>query len=220
MSGRIATPVLVAGLGRFGSALAATLMHLGHDVLAVDGDARIVQRYAADFTHVVEADSTNPDALRQLGVTDLEVAVVGIGADMEASILTVAALADLRVPNIWAKAATRAHGRILSRVGAHHVVLPEHEMGERVAHILSGRMIDFIQLDEGFALVETTVPSELVDRSLTESQVRARWGITVVCIKPVGGSFTYATADTVPRVGDTLVVAGKTSYVQKFAESA
>ena len=209
--------VLVIGLGRFGSALAETLMELGHDVLGVDADPRIVQDLADDLTHVLEADATDIDVLRQLGAGEFGRAVVAIGTDLEASILTTSVLVDLGVPDIWAKAITQPHGRILERVGAHHVVFPEHDMGRRVAHLLTGRMIEFVQLDEGFALVELRPPRQVVGRSLADSEVRTRYGITVVSIKPEGGSFTYATPDTVPGPNDIIVVAGETDRVKDFA---
>ena len=210
--------MLVVGLGRFGTALAETLMDLGHQVLGVDSDAGNVQRNADRLTHVVQADGTDDEVMRQLGAGEFGRAVVGIGTDLEASILTTSVLADLKVPDIWAKAITVAHGRILERVGAHHVVFPEHDMGRRVAHLVTGRMIEFVQLDEGFALVELKPPKQIVGRSLGEAEVRARYGITVVCIKPEGGSFTYATPETVPGPDDILVVAGETDRVEGFAE--
>jgi trk system potassium uptake protein len=210
--------VLVIGLGRFGTALAETLMDLGHDVLGVDSDPGNVRDNADRLTHVVEADATDEEVMRQLGAGEFGRAVVGIGTDLEASILTTSVLVDLKVPDIWAKAITVAHGRILERVGAHHVVFPEHDMGRRVAHLVTGRMIEFVQLDEGFALVELRPPRQIVGRSLADSQVRKRYGITVVCIKPEGGSFTYATTETVPGPNDILVVAGETDRVKGFAE--
>jgi len=212
--------VLVLGLGRFGGAVAAELGRLGFEVLGVDASARNVQQYARLVTHVVEADATSSEALRQLGAAEVRHAVVGIGSDIEASILATAALEDLGVPNIWAKAVTKAHGRILERVGAHHVVYPEHDMGHRVAHLLGGRMIDWLQLDEQFALVETIVPGALAGRSLQDVGVRAKYGVTVVCVKPAGESFTYATPDTVMELGDVLVVAGPTEAAEAFARLA
>ena len=212
--------MLVIGLGRFGSALAETLVDLGHEVLGVDADPRIVQDLTDRLTHVVEADSTDSEAMRQLGAGEFGRAVVGIGTDLEASLLTTSVLVDLKVPDIWAKAITVAHGRILERVGAHHVIYPEHDMGRRVAHLVTGRMIEFVPLDEGFALVELRPPRQIVGRSLGASQVRKRYGITVVCIKPKGGVFTYATQDTVPGPDDILVVAGETDRVEGFAELA
>ena len=210
--------VLVVGLGRFGSALAETLVNLGHEVLGVDSDAENVQRNADVLTHVVEADATDEDVMQQLGAGEFGRAVVGIGTDLEASILTTSLLVDLQVPDIWAKAITVAHGRILERVGAHHVVFPEHDMGRRVAHLVTGRMLEFVPLDEGFALVELKPPKQVVGRSLGDAQVRSRHGVTVVCIKPEGGSFTYATQETVPGPDDVLVVAGKTDRVEGFAQ--
>jgi trk system potassium uptake protein TrkA len=209
---------LVCGLGRFGGALARELMQLGHDVLGVDADAKAVQELAPELTHVVQADSTDEAAMRELGAADFETAVVAIGTDVEASILTTSVLVDLRVPKIVAKAITRAHGTILERVGAHRVVFPERDMGVRVAHTVTGRTIDFVQLDPGFALVETTAPGEIVGKSLAQAEVRRRYGITVVCIKPVDGTFTYATPDTVVKEGDILVVAGETRHAETFAE--
>jgi trk system potassium uptake protein TrkA len=210
--------VLVVGLGRFGSALAEALVNLGHEVLGVDSDADNVQHNADLLTHVVEADATDEEVMRQLGAGEFGRAVVGIGNDLEASILTTSVLVDLGVPDIWAKAVTVPHGRILQRVGAHHVVFPEHDMGRRVAHLVTGRMIEFVQLDEGFALVELKPPAQIAGRSLADAQVRSRYGITVVCIKPKGGSFTYATPDTVPGPDDILVVAGETDRVEGFAK--
>lgn len=209
--------VLVVGLGRFGSAVGATLEHLGYEVLGVDESESVVQEHASTFTHVVQADSTNLAALQQLGAADFECAVVCIGSDIEASILTVAALHDLGVTAIWAKAITESHGRILRRVGADSVIFPEHDMGVRVAHMVTGRMIDYIELDAGFALVETVVPKEAQGKTLLEAGLRAKYDVTVVCIKPQGEMFTYATPDTLMQEGDILLVAGETTRVERFA---
>lgn len=210
-------PVLVIGLGRFGAAMAEALVGLGHEVLAVDTDPRRVQHWSSRLTSVVEVDSTSEDALRQIGAADFTRAVVAIGADMEASILTTAVLVDLGIEHIWAKAMTQAHGRILERVGATRVVFPEHDMGQRVAHMVTGRMVDYLELDDAFALVETVAPQDLVGKTLGQAQVRHRHGVTVVCVKPVGGVFTYATADTLVAEGDLLVVAGESARAERFA---
>jgi trk system potassium uptake protein TrkA len=210
-------PVLVIGLGRFGSALANTLLRLDREVMAVDFDARRVEEHAQLLDHVVQADSTNVHALRQIGAQDVDTAVVCIGTDIEASVLTAAALVDLGVPNIWAKAITEAHGRILERVGCHRVVFPEADMGGRVAHLLSGAMLEYIALDEDFAIVETGVPATVAGRPLGDIGLRARYAVTVVCIKKPGHPFTYATADTVLDADDLIVVAGHTNDVHRFA---
>ncbi|MEG3627058.1 potassium channel family protein [Streptomyces poriticola] len=210
--------IAVIGLGRFGSSLANELMHHGWDVLGIDTDPRLVQKYSDGLTHSAVADSTDPEVLRQLGVHEFTSAVVGIGTDVEASILVSSNLLDAEVPNIWAKAISRQHGKILERLGVHHVVLPEHEMGERVAHLVAGRMLDFIEFDDDYALVKTIAPDPVTGVPLGRSQVRSRYGVTVVGIKRPGEAFTYASADTVVQKGDVIVVTGKTRAVETFAD--
>lgn len=210
--------IAVIGLGRFGSSLASELVQRGSEVLAIDSRPAIVQRHSDEFTHIAVADTTDPESLRQLGVHEFQRVVVAIGSEMEASILTTSLLVDFGIPHIWAKATSRQHGRILERVGAHHVVLPEHDMGERVAHLVTGRMLDYIELEDDYALAKTLTPAHAVGRSLGESQIRAKHGVTVVGIKRPGEPFTYATAETVVRGGDVLVVAGETAKVEAFAD--
>ncbi|ALA18978.1 MULTISPECIES: TrkA family potassium uptake protein [unclassified Chelatococcus] len=209
--------VVVIGLGRFGSAVAQSLIHLGHDVLGIDESAELVQSWASRLTLVVEADSSNTDALRRLGVQDYAHAVVGIGSDIEASVLTVLALSELGVPDIWAKAVNSRHGRILERTGAHHVVYPEAAMGERVAHLVTGKMIDFIEFDDGFAIAKTKAPREAVGKTLAEAAIRSKYGVTIVGVKRPRTDFTYATPETTVETGDLLIVSGPTKLVEKFA---
>lgn len=214
-----ATPgsVLVIGLGRFGGAVADSLVRLGHEVLAIDENAAIVQSWAGRLTHVVQADTTNSETLRSLGVAEFEKAVVGIGTDIEASLMTVLALSELAVPDIWAKALSAKHGRLLERTGAHHVVYPEAAMGERVAHLVTGKMIDFIEFDDGFAIVKTSAPRESHNRTLGDSALRSKYGVTVVGVKRPKTDFTYARPDTLIQPGDLLIVSGPTDLVERFA---
>ncbi len=215
-----AKSVLVIGLGRFGTALAVTLVDLGVEVMAIDTDQALVDEWADRISHVRVADATSAHVLDQLGVDSFDAVVVAIGTDVEASVLTTAALVDVGVPNIWAKAITSQHGRILERVGAHHVVFPEQEMGERVAHIVTGQVDDYFQLDAGFVLAEMKAPADLIGRRLADTDLRSRHEVTVVCIKPDGGSYTYATAESVVRAGDHLVIAGSVTAAASFAERA
>ncbi|WP_103507598.1 TrkA family potassium uptake protein [Streptomyces sp. SM13] len=210
--------VAVIGLGRFGSSLALELTRRGWDVLGIDTDPQLVQRHSDVLTHSAVADCTDPEVLRQLGVHEFTSAVVGIGTDMEASILIASNLLEENVPNIWAKAISRQHGQILERLGVHHVVLPEHEMGERVAHLVTGRMLDFIEFDDDYALVKTVAPDSITGVPLGESGVRSRHGVTVVGIKRPGEGFTHATAVTVIAKGDIIIVTGKIQAVEAFAE--
>lgn len=208
---------LVIGLGRFGRAIAETLGQLGHEVLGVDAAARTVQACSTSMTHVVQADATDADALRQLGAGDFPSAVVAIGSDIQASILVTYALVDLEIPRIWAKAITAEHGAILQRVGAHRVIFPERDMGVRMAHSMVGRTIDYIEIDENFVLIETTAPREAIGQTLEAAGLRKKYDVTVVCVKNPGGTFTYATPETVLQRGDLLVVAGSPERAETFA---
>jgi trk system potassium uptake protein TrkA len=207
----------VVGLGRFGGQVAASLVRLGHEVLAIDEDEQVVQRWSDRLTYVVQADSTDEEALQQLGVSDLRRAIVGIGTDIEASVLTVLALDDIGVREIWAKAITAKHGKILSAVGADHVIYPEAAMGERVAHLIASQMLDFIEFDDGYAIAKVQAPTEAIGRSLGDSKLRSKYGITVVGVKMTGSDFTYARPETVVYGGALLIVAGKTPDVERFA---
>ncbi|MBK1785013.1 potassium channel family protein [Prauserella cavernicola] len=210
--------VVVIGLGRFGSSLAVELVNGGCEVLGIDSDPKLVQKLSDELTHTAVADTTDAEAMGQLGVPEFDRAVVGIGTDIEASILTTSILADFDIPNIWAKAVSRQHGRILRRVGAHHVVLPEHDMGERVAHLVTGRMLDYIEFEDDYALVKTTAPAEAIGKPLGETRVRNKYGVTVVGVKRPGSEFTYATPETVIAPRDLLVVAGRREDVETFAD--
>ncbi|MBD0417987.1 TrkA family potassium uptake protein [Streptomyces sp. TRM S81-3] len=210
--------VAVIGLGRFGTSLANELMRRGWDVLGLDTDARLVQKHSDALTHTAVADCTDPETLRQLGVQEFTSAVVAIGTDIEASMLVSSNLLEAGVPTIWAKAVSRQHGQILERLGVHHVVLPEHEMGERVAHLVTGRMLDFIEFDDDYALVKTVAPDIATGIPLGRSQVRSKYGVTVVGIKRPGEDFTYATAETVVERGDVIIVTGKTHSVEAFTD--
>jgi trk system potassium uptake protein TrkA len=209
--------VVVIGLGRFGGAVAESLINLGHEVLGIDSDERIVQDWSDRLTHVVQADAADTDAMRQLGVQDFSRAVVGIGTNLETSVLSVLTLAEMGVTEIWAKATSVKHGKILSQVGARHVIFPEAEMGERVAHLITGRMLDYIEFDDGFAIAKVRSPNEAVGRTLADVGLRTKWGITVVGIKLPGQDFTYARPETVVPPGCILIVAGDTKKVEQFA---
>ena len=208
--------VSVVGLGRFGSATAITLHDMGVDVVAVDRNAQLVQHYASRLPYVLQLDSTDTDALHQLGIDSITRAVVAMSA-IEASIITVLSLAEANVGEIWAKARTRTHGQILERVGAHHVVYPERSAGERVGHAVAGHMIDYFEFEDGFAIARTDAPTFTWGRSLAESEIRGKYNVTVVGLKRMGEDFTYAVPETVVDRDDELVVSGRRDLVEAFA---
>lgn len=212
--------VLIVGLGRFGASVAKGLVTQGWEVVAVDTSPDLVQRWADLLTFTVVADTTDEEALAQLGVDGFDQAVVAIGTDIEASVLTVVNLVEAGVRDIWAKAINVQHAKILRRIGAHHVVLPESAMGERVAHILTGSLTDYIEFSDGFAIARTPVPPSAWGKSLAESALRSRYGVTVVGLKSPGHDFTHALPETVVEPGQEMVVCGPTKKLDAFSAAA
>lgn len=209
--------VLVIGLGRFGASLAYTLERLGTPVLAIDTSAELVQENASLLTHVIQADATQAEVLSEIDAASFSVAVVGVGSSVESSVLITANLVDLGGPVIWAKAISAPHGKILRRIGAHHVTFPEADAGNRVAHLVNGRLMDFIEFDDDFAIVKMRPPKEVHGASLADSDIRQRFGVTIVGVKSPGKDFHYAAPDTVIQPHDVVIVAGETSKIEQFS---
>ena len=210
--------ILVVGLGRFGSAVATTLSELDCEVACVDSSERRIQALAPLVTHAVQLDSTDRDALGQLTVPDFDVAVVAIGADIEASILTTANLSELGCSEIVAKAMTLPHARILEKVGAHRVIFPEHEMGVRLGNALAGtNLIDYMELDPRYAVAEVRCPAEIAGRTLAEANVRGRYGVIVLCVKSGDEVDVIPDADRRLEKTDVVVVAGPTKDIDRLA---
>jgi len=209
--------VLIVGLGRFGEAIAGELADLDRDVLVIDENAPLVQKWSERVTHAVQADARDLEALRQIGAQEFPIAIVAVGSSVEASVLITANLVDLGVTQIWAKAVSKSHGTILSRIGAQHVIYPEAEAGERVAHLVSGRMIDFIEFDDDFAIVKMHPPAAVVGKQLGETGIRRKYGITVIGVKAHDRAFAYATNATVVNADDIVIVSGSSADIERFA---
>ena len=209
--------VLVVGLGRFGSSLADTLDLMDVEVLAVERDAQLVERWSQRFP-TVEADATDPRTLDQIGAKEFGAAVVGVGTSLEASVLITGNLVDIGIKEIWAKAISVEHQRILERIGAHHVVLPEADAGVRVAHSVGGRMLDYIEVEDGFTIVKMRPPKETHNFQLSQLDLRNKYGIQVIGVKSPGEDFEYAGKDTVILPDSLLVVAGDGELLERFAQ--
>ena len=209
--------VVVIGLGRFGGAVAQSLMRLGHDVMGIDSKEELVQVWGDRLTHAVQADSTNENIMLQLGVADFSHAIVGIGSDLAGSLMTIMVLTELGIKDIWVKAMSPEHGQIAQRIGAHHVIFPEADMGERVAHQITGRLMDFIEFEDGFAIAKINAPDLTHHKTLAEAHVRSRFGVTVVGVKRMNQDFEHALGDTHILPGDLLIVSGATKKIELFA---
>lgn len=213
-----ANAVAVIGLGRFGRAVALELSEAGTDVLGVDAAERTVQTLNGQLAQVVTADATQEAVLRQLAVPDFDRVVVAIGSDIQASILVASLLVRFNIPNVWAKAISEQHGTILEQLGVHHVIYPEKDMGRRVAHLVRGSMQDYIEIDEDLSLVKTTPHADLVGRTLSDSRIHTRYGVTVIAVKHIGGPWTPVTPTSVLHPDDTLLVAGAAHKTEHFSQ--
>jgi trk system potassium uptake protein TrkA len=202
---------VVIGLGRLGAAMIATLDSLGYEVLGIDTDEELVQDLSGDFpnAHLVAADATDEDVLRDLNVGHFDAAAVVIGESMEAGILATANLKELGVPFVVARAISGLHARVLERIGADRIIEPEKDMGAQVARTMaSPAVLDYVDLGEDEALIEAEVPEKWVDKSLADLHLSRESGLTVLAIKPKGKAGTIPRGDTVLRRGDVLVVGG------------
>ncbi|MFM5905309.1 MAG: potassium channel family protein [Micrococcales bacterium] len=214
----LAKTVVVIGLGRFGGSLAKELVTLGREVLGVDTDERRVQAFAPILSHVVKATSTDEEVLRELGVTDFDAAVVAVGSDLEVSILTASILLQMGVKQVWAKATSESHGRILKQLGVHHVVYPEAEMGKRVAHQVGGDQLDYVEIDEGFVMAKTRAAEAFNGMTLDQLGLRREYGIIVVATSAGNSEFKASTPQTVLVSGDFMIVAGPKDRIEAFCK--
>ena len=196
-----ADSVAVIGLGRFGSALALELMAGGTEVLGIDVDEELVQSLNGELTQVVRADSTKQEVLKQLAVDEFDRVVVAIGSDISASILTCSVLLSMEIPVIWAKAVDDQHGLILEQLGVHHVIYPEKDMGRRVAHLVRGAALDFIEVAPGYALVKAPVPSTIQGVPLGETALRKTYGVTIAAYQHGERAMENADNTTVLQAG-------------------
>ncbi len=213
-----ADSVAVIGLGRFGRALAAELMATGTEVLGIDTDEEIVQSLNGELTQVVRADTTKEEVLRQLAVDAFDRVVVAIGSDIQSSILTTSILLRMGIPQIWAKAVSEAHGQILAQLGVAHVIYPEHDMGRRVAHLVRGAALDYIEVDDDYAIVKMG-PNRIVEgKRLGDTKLRHEYGVTVMAVRREGTAWCNADADTVISAGDTILVAGPIKKAEAFGQ--
>lgn len=209
----------VFGLGRFGSSLAVELIEQGLEVLGVDKDEEIVNDMADQLTHVVVADCTEEETLRSLGIRNFDCAIVAIGDDIQASIMTAILLKDLGVKMVVAKALSVLHGKVLERIGVDRIIFPERDMGIRVAHqLVSPNLLDYIELSDDYTIAELSVPKRLDGMSLKELDPRARYGCSVVAINKKRGVIIAPTADDVLAEKDVMVLIGTNKQIESFED--
>ena len=215
----------VIGLGRFGSSVARTLSSKGHEVLAIDSSEHIVQGISDEVTQAVCLDSTDEKALRNVGMENVDVVIVGIGTNLEASILTTLNLKEIGIKEIVCKAVSKDHQKVLEKIGATKVIQPEREMGSRIANsLVSTSVVEHIELSNESSIIELIAPKGFIGRSLRELDVRAKFGVTVIAVKrkiPAASKKeeeeivnVSPNAEDVINKGDILVVIGSNESIE------
>ena len=200
---------VVVGLGRFGASVARSLCRHGCEVLAVDTRPELVQQIAEEVTHAVVADATDKAVLKALGVTEFDCAIVAIGDSLSDSVLVTMNLQELGVKQIICKAHDETHRRVLQKLGAAKVLIPEQEIAERLARSLSSpNVLDYIELSEECGILEVPAPKSWTGKSLRELDVRAKLGINIIAIKRGGAINTFPAGDYRFTAGDVIVVLG------------
>ena len=212
--------VIVIGLGRFGSSITSTLYNLGHDVLAVDLDVTRVQNIVGQSTHSISGDATNEQLLREIGIQEYTVAIVAIGANIVASIMTTVLLKTMGVPYIVARATNPLHANTLNRLGVYRVVQTESEMGSRIAHSLfSPDVQEYIELSSEFGISKILAPNQFQDMYLKDlgfSESKNGSGISVLSIRRGSKITLMPDIDTQLKEGDTLILAGKDEDINQL----
>lgn len=208
---------LVIGAGSFGSSVATTLHELGHKVKVVDHDAALVQRFNDSVTRAIQADATSKAAVSALGINEYDVVILGIG-HLETSIMACMLLIEAGARYLVARAQTELHGKVLSKIGVNQVIIPEKDMGQKVAHSLSAfNIVDLIELSSDRNMVEIAAPAEMVGRTLQELNLRARFGINVIALRSKDGQTNISPgAEDKIRSGDMIVAVGDTKALQKI----
>ncbi|OMF02110.1 potassium transporter Trk [Paenibacillus amylolyticus] len=208
---------MVLGLGRFGSSLTHTLIKNGHEVLAVDKSEALVQEISTIATHAVQADCTDKSVLIELGASNFSHAIVAIGEDLQASILTTLLLKELNVPKVTAKAKNDNHGSVLSKIGADQIVYPERDMATRLGNQLSSdNIIDSIELSSDYNLVEIKAPQSMNQKTLLELNIRAEYGCTVIAIKTGNNLNISPMAEDIVCAGDMLLLIGSNDDIRNL----
>lgn len=207
---------IVIGLGRFGSEVARELCRQGCQVLAMDVHSELVSQIANDVTHAVVGDGQDKEVLRALGVREFDCGVIAIGDDLAASVLVTMNLKELGVAQVVCKAYDETHRRVLEKLGADRVVIPEQEQGARLARSLSSRnVLDYIELSEEYGIVEIPAPLSWKGKSLKELNIRAALGLNILAIRRGGQINVSPGADFVLEQQDVVVVLGDSTALKK-----
>ena len=207
---------IVIGLGRFGSEAARSLCRQGCEVLAMDRSSDLVSQVSLDVTQAVVGDGQDKEVLRALGAKEFDCGIVAIGNDLAASVLVTMNLKELGIPYVICKASNETHCRVLKKLGADRVLIPEQEQASRLARSLSSHnVLDYIELSEEYGIIEVPSPAAWIGKSLKELNIRAKLGVNIIAIRQEGKINVSPSADFRFADGDVLVVLGDSLALKK-----
>ena len=210
---------VVIGMGQFGANVAISLGSRGAVVMVVDRDEQKLELVADRVTHTICADASNPEVMHSLGIHNYDGAIVGIGNNLEASVLITIQLKELGVPFIMAKASNDLEGRILHKVGADKIVFPDKEMGFRVGNqIMNGNYFEAIELSERYSIVDLDVPESWKGKSLRELDIRSRYGVSIIGIRGLEETNINPEPEYELQEDDVLIALGHNSELQRLRE--
>ena len=211
---------VVIGMGRFGKSVATTLVSLGHDVLAIDSDKYRVQELSTELPNIIRLDATNAEALRQVGIENFDTGLVSMGGNFENNLLATTLLLKFGVKRVISKAKTHTQRTILETIGAHKVILPEHEAGVHLGRQLAtNRFIDYLEVNEGSSIIEIEAPPRLCGRTLANCDLRKQMGLTVIGVNRGTKIIANPRADFQSETGDELMLIGRIEDAERLSNS-
>lgn len=210
----------VIGLGTFGTTVALELARFGNYVTGIDRDSAAVNRLAGSLSQAVIADGRDEDALKEIGIGDYDVAVIAMGEDLESSIVSAITAKMLGVGEVWAKATSKMHHRILAKIGVDRIINPEEEMGRHIAQMLHNRLVrDYVSLGNGFHVVNIVVPERLAGQRLSDLNLQQRFDLRCVGVMHGTEYKGSGSSDCELQQDDRLLILGQRSNLRRFADS-
>jgi trk system potassium uptake protein TrkA len=208
---------VVIGCGRFGQSVAIKLAEMGSEVMVVDDNEEIIQSISDKVTYAVQADATDENAIKALGIRNFDVAIVTIGSDIQSSILVTLLVKEMGIKHIVAKAQNAAHAKVLYKIGANRVVFPEKEMGIKVAKgLLSSNVLELIDLAPEYSILEIRMSDQWIGKSLVEINMRREYSLSVIAIRRGDDIDINVEPDRVLLKDDILVVIGHNKDLQRL----
>lgn len=213
----------IIGAGRFGMALAESLMNAGSEVVLLDRNRPAMQS-ASEFATAIQGDATQPHVLQEAGFDECDVVVVAIGSNIEASMMATANCKELGVKTVISKASSELHGKILRRIGADSVIYPDRDSAHRLARAISNHdIVDFLEVSEGYSIAEIDVPEDMRGQTLAEANFRKETGLIVLCIRRASEDPKKPRSVIIPQASeqmladDRLIVFGETKKLDELS---